>query len=517
MKTKKGGVILGVLANVKRTKIYSEFSLDKQKEFFAINEKKYLPHVDTFYYSVFLKGDSKDSPSLEIRNFVSILNEFKKQMQEEQEDFWYDYDNSLLYRRKTHAIYNHCIGLDNYFDIYVCGSLPNDYTPRISIQLRSIGLWSLGERESINHSFRFLNKILSDYNLEVDRTQENRIDYCYHTNCLQNPSKYFSDDIIANNIKSTFRIGSKSFTKFNRKFSVEYLSLGNRQSNNLFFRSYNKTREVVEKGYKGVFLDIWKSFGLISQYDYDVYSYAYQKQNYDAIPYGQIEFYLNYGNDPIIKKKFMDIKNDKNINVDTVKKYVKGILPEPTLIMNIEYQTMRKFYYNGSDLINSLPILENCDPCLLRLFQILDNRKIFLDYLTSKSVSFWNIYIDSDIKKLTEKQIYMDWWYRLRNTKLDKTVQLDYKRNYNNNNSIEMLIKRLKGNLASLSLYKGNYDTDINEDFSNLLNVFNDNDYVLNTNNGQVIIKDNEYNRIKEKKKKALKSIIDNSSSPSHK
>ncbi|MGV2642734.1 hypothetical protein GNF86_14875, partial [Clostridium perfringens] len=473
---------MGFLTPVTRTKIFNEFTEDKRKEYFSVTKQKYLPHVDTLYYSVFLKGDSKEFLSVEIQNFVAILNEFKKQMQEQQEDFWYDYDNSLLYRRKVHAIYNHCIGLDNFFDIYVCGSLPNDYTPRISVQLRSIGLWSLGERESINHSFRFLNKILSDYNLEVDRTQENRIDFCYHTNSLQNPSKYFSDNIIANNIKSTFRIGSKAFTKFNRKFSVEYLSLGNRQSNNLFFRSYNKTREVVEKGYKGIFLEIWRSYGLISQYDYEVYSYAYQKQNYDAIPYGQIEFYLNHGNDPIIKNRFLLIKNDKNINIDTVKKLVNGILPEPTLIMNIEYQTMRKFYFNGSELIDTLPILQECDPCLLRLFQILDNRKIFLDYLTSKSVSFWSIYIDIDVKKLSEKEIYMDWWYRLRNTKLDKTVQLDYKRKYNNNNSIEMLIKRLKGNLASLSLYKGNIDTDINEDFSNLLNLFNDNDYVLSTN-----------------------------------
>lgn len=507
---------MGVLANVKRTKIYNEFCTDKQREFFSISEKKYLPHVDTFYYSVFLKGDSKDFPSKEIQNFISILNEYKKQMQEEQEDFWYNYEKSLLYRRKVHAIYNHCIGLDSYFDIYICGSLPNDKTPRISVQLRSIGLWSMGERDSIHHSFEHLKDILKEFNLEVDRVQENRIDYCYHTNSLQNPSKYFTDDIIANNIKSTFRIGSKTFTKYNRKFSVEYLSLGNRRSNNLFFRSYNKTREVVEMGYKDFFLDIWLSYGLISKYDYEVYSYAYQFQNYDSIPYGMIEFYLNHGSDSNIKEKFINIKNDKNINIDTVKKLVKGILPQPTLIMNIEYQTMRKFYFGGTDLIDSLPILEECDPKLLRLFQVLDNRKIFLDYLNTKVVSFWSIPIDSDINKLTDKQIYMDWWYRLRNTKLDNTVQIDYKRKYNNNNSVEMLIKRLKGNLASLSLYKGNIETDINEDFSNLLSILNDNDYVINTHYGDLIIKDNEYNRIKEKKKKALKSYINNNLRPSN-
>lgn len=506
---------MGVLASVKRTKIYSEFTEDKQKDFFYISEKKCLPHVDTLYYSVYLKGDSKDSPSENIKNFLYILSEYKKRMQEEQEDFWYDYKNSLLYRKKVHAIYNHCIGLDSFFDIYICGTIPNDKTPRISIQLRSIGLWSLGERESINHSFKFLKLILSEFDIDIEKVQENRIDFCYHTNLLQNPSRYFSDDVIANYIKSTFRIGSKAFTKYNRKFSVEYLSLGNRRSNNLFFRSYNKTREVIEKGYKGVFLDIWLAYGLISKYDYEVYSYAYQLHNYDAIPYGMIEFYLNYGTDSEIKNRFIKIKNDSNINIDSVKKIIKGILPEPTLIMNIEYQTMRKFYFNGNDLIDNFPILYECDPVLLRLFQILDNRKVFLDYLNSKTVSFWKIPIDTNVKKYSDNEIYMDWWLRLRNTKLDKTIQIDYKRTYNHNNSVEMLVKRLKGNLASLSLYKGNIDTDINEDFSNLLNVLNDNDYIIDTDDGEVIIQDNEYNRIKEKKKKALKSYIDNNSRPS--
>ena len=69
-------------------------------------------------------------------------------------------------------------------------------------------------------------------------------------------------------MKTSFRIGQKVFRFYQGEITNEYLALGNRKSNNIFFRSYNKTREVCEMKYKDFFFDIWKENGLISEYDY---------------------------------------------------------------------------------------------------------------------------------------------------------------------------------------------------------------------------------------------------------
>ena len=65
----------------------------------------------------------------------------------------------------------------------------NNNTPRILVQLRSIGLWTLGENELLTYSYGIITEILQRYDIEVNYCQENRIDYCYHTNAIQNPLK----------------------------------------------------------------------------------------------------------------------------------------------------------------------------------------------------------------------------------------------------------------------------------------------------------------------------------------
>lgn len=502
---------MGFLTSVTRSKVFNEFTEDKRKEFFNIKNQKYLHHIDTFYYSCFLDYDSMSNDEKSINDLIYILNEYRSLVEKEKDDIWFDYDKSILYKKRRFKIYEHCLSVNDYFDIFIASSLPNSNTPRIVVQLRSVCLWRMGERQAINYSFEIVNYILSQFNITVNHTQENRIDYCYHTNSVQNPSKYFTDDVIKNNIDTSFRIGSKVFRKSNKELTVEYLSLGNRKSNSAFFRSYNKTREVCEMGYKDFFLELWYNVGLISKYDYEIYSYCYQKKSYNQIPYAQIEFYLKYGTDSNIKRTLINIKNDINLNLDTVRKRVKGICPQPTLILNVEFQTMRKFYQTGDDLIKTLPILNECDPKLFKIFQILDNRKIYLDYLTSKTVSFVK---DSYKKDAMDRDKYLDWWYRLRCCKLDNTVNLSYIREYPNVNNIEKAYKDLKSVIARINILKGNLETDINEDLSVALCVLNDNDYILDEY-GQVVLQDNEYDRIKEKKKKALKSVLNDSQRPS--
>lgn len=496
---------MSILLNVQRTKLFEEFSKDEQEKWFNIKYKKYISHIDTLYYSVFLKNDFKGKVSSNIIELVEVLKEMKEKLEKKQEEFWFDEDETLIYSRKRNRMYDHCISMNGMYDIFIASNVPNDVTPRVHIQLRSYALWCWGEKNSINHSFNSLLKILGQFDIEVDRVQENRIDYCYHTNCLQSAQEVFEDSYLREHLKTNLKIYNKVGRFNDGELTTEYFSLGQRKSNNVFFRSYNKTREVVEMGYKSFFFEIWLEQGLISNYDFYVYSDCFNRQRYDSIEFSMAKFYIEHGKDENYKKILSDMLNNKNITVNQVRKTVKGILPYPTIIVNIEFQTMRKFYTYGDDLINGLPFLEHrYDKYLNRLFRIMDNRKIFLNYLTSITVKFVK---NDDLITDDEKLIYCDFWYRLRKLKIDGIKDSSYARVYKHNLNIELLKKRLKGNLASLSLYLGNDDDDIQKDMSNLISILNDNDHYVD-DDGCIRIIDKEYSTIKEKKKKALNSYL---------
>lgn len=532
---------MGYLIQTKRSKLFNEFTSDEQKKYFDLKVSKYLPHVDTLYYSIFIKGDEinkeydvKDEDDFgykydeddfshmsipeRIDSFVSFLDFIKKQFDSDKEtlasEYWYDYDESLLFSKRRFSIYDYCIRREGDFDIFISKYLPNNSTPRIVVQLRSIGLWGVGEYELVNDSFRVVKKILDRFGLEIDRCQENRIDFCYHTNILQSPEKMYNDDCLANNLHTTFSIYSKVGRKNGKKLTVEYLSLGQRSSNNVFFRSYNKVREVIEENYKDFFLEVWRGYGLINYYDFFVYSYAFEKKSYNAIYEGMIEFYLLLGKDKTILKQFRFIKEHiKDYSIDELKNIVLSVCPSPTLVINIEFQVMRKFFHTFDAALDKFApqIDHECDCELFRIFQILDNRKLFLEYLTRCTVSFEKDVSFDEKKEMIEndkESIYLDFWKRLRRVKLDSCYKGELYRSYTKNLNRDLIVSRIKGLLATLSLYDGNFDSDITDDMSSLITVLNDNDMILKDDGTYKII-DQDYTRIKENKKKALKSILE--------
>lgn len=517
---------MGYLVEQKRSKLFNEFNLEEQEKYFSQSGKKFIPHVDTLYYSIFIKGDCKARKEYDANDtvklpdgmydFIDFLSYAKSQFNEYGEDFWFDYDKSLLFRRMSFArIYDFCIGKEGYYDIFIASSIPNNSTPRIVVQLRSIGLWAIGEYELIKECYDAVKDLLFEYDLEIFKCQENRIDFCYHTNAIQNPKMFYGDETLENHLSTTLSLGSKIFNVVNKgdtnTIDVSYLSLGMRTSNNIFFRSYNKVREVIEKGYKGFFIEFWFNSKLINYYDYYVYTYAISKgQCYDYIYLGMLEFYLEFGHDPAIKEKFLALKNAKSFSLVNIKKVVPLYCPMPTLVLNIEYQCMRKFFYSADKFFEVQAISHECEyHPLLKLFQILDNRKEFLKYLTSYTVSFKKKISSPvrDSKGHYDEEIYLDFWKRLRRVKLDSTINIGFYREYTRKTNKQLLVSRLKGVMASLSLYDDNWDTDINEDMSNLICILNDND-VINNDDGTCSIVDDEYLKIKEKKKKALKSTL---------
>lgn len=502
---------MSFLVQHQRSKLYNEFSEDERLTFFNLNAHKYLHHIDNIYYTVFIKGDCTNSSSEDVKfkknippgifDMFDCLRTAKSLLEDYDKESWFDYDSEILLKKFRYKIYDLCIGKNGYYDILFCSSLPNNYTPRILIQLRANGLWEFGEYELLQESFKYIKSFLSKFDLEIEKCNENRIDYAYHTNCVQSPEKFYSDDILKYNCETNLSIFSKTGRKNGRELDYEYLSFGQRSSNNIFFRSYNKVREVIEENYKEFFLKIWFDNGLINYYDFFVYTYAYKKKSYPQIYVGIMEFYLKYGKNEDFKLRLQALKDTKKFTVQQVKDIVLEVCPLPTLIINIEFQTMRKFYYHSLQ-IDCLPINTECyDFPLLRLYQILDGRKLFLDYLTETTISFWN---------KDRSKGFMDFWRRLRSCKINKTLCIDYRRTYSKNVNRDIIISKIKSNLATLALYDGNWSTDINEDMSQLINILNDNDTVVRED-GTISVVDHDYNEMKEKRKKALKSTIGNS------
>lgn len=475
---------MGFLVQATRTKIFNEFSNEEREKYFSIKTDKVLHNIDTLYFSVSLKNDNVDIDNVDIKKFITDLNLYKTA--EKTEQFWFDFDLELLYKDISFGFYKHCLSRTDMFDIFICNTIPNNFTPRVVVQIRSSMLWSLGDSFSINYILDILDKLFKIYNLEINEIKENRIDYAFHTNSLQNTEKYFSDEFIKNNVDTTFQIGSKVFRKDKKSLNVEYLSFGNRKSNNLFFRTYNKTLEVIELNYKSFFLDIWLSHNLISKYDYDLLTYCYENGSYNKKYEFMVKFYIEFGKDENLKLYLNNLLKSETATIDNFRSAVKGLCPEHTRIQNFEFQTMRKFYLSGSDLIDTLPIINNCDFRLLRLYRILDNRKIFLDYLTSKTLVFND-----------KNNSVCRFWRLIQKCKLDKTIQVNYKRNYKTDTDINLILNKLKSNLATYSVYKDKIDSDLVTDFCEVLNTINDND-----------MKEFErYSITKNKKAKALKSI----------
>lgn len=505
---------MGYLRTQMRSKFFEELSSEEQKKFFNLKQKSFLHQIDTFYYSVKLFGDDKENDNKYILSLLEYLEEKREllKLEENREGIWINEDIELKYCFGSFSIYKHRLSINGFVDIFIAESLPNSDTNRINVQLRSIALWELGEKECISRSFTILREFLSNFNIIVDVVTENRIDYCYHTNSIQNARTYFSDSFLEKSLNT-------SFTRCNKDYDIvkddelvlhgkrcilkcSYLLIGRRKSDNVVFRTYNKAKEVIEENYKSFFIQRWFDTGVINYYDYLIYTSAFENCRYETIEKDMALFYIEYGKDEKLKEKIKLLLNDPNVPVKEIRKIIKGVVPYPTTVLNFEYQTMRKFYKNGDKLIKSLDFIPHGDDninnsYLSKLFQIVDNRKIYIDYLTSKTVSFMKLHPVSD----NEKDIYYDFWYRLRNTKLKSLSDMSYCREYSRNLDVSIQYNKIDSAVATISVIS-NSDGDYKEDYDTVIGWLNDNDIKSFKD------KNEYYVRLKEKKKKALRSYL---------
>lgn len=475
--------------DIKRLPIFEEFSADKQQEYFSVVRDKVIHNIDTLYYCVSLQEDyippvkMPDKPLTEpvlAKLPVTALIDDLKALRDMPDDPDRDKEfYGFVYRPCSFAFYRHCLSVQDEYDIFIAENLPNGNTPRIVVQLRSIGLWTYGDKEAVSRSFEHLHRLLRAYRIPYDQVRENRIDFAFHTNAIQNMAKYFSDDCLMSNMCSTLtkyqKVGSIS-----DEITIEYLSLGKRQSNNIFVRFYDKTREVIDMHYKAAFIQIWRDNELISEYDKYVLEKAYEWKSWrSGVAIGKIDWYMEYGANDDVKAELQDLRKKylvDNANCVELDKRLSQILPNITKICNIEFQTKRRYYWLQRNAIGELPCSVSVDSPYFEIYRILDNRALFLDQLTKHTVRFVK---DRSIKVNDLKGTdFLSWWRRIRACKTPCMSNSDLYRSYQKNADLRRNVKGIVDKVAALSTIKhnGNVSGDFSADLADALSYINDND-----------------------------------------
>lgn len=465
------------------SQIFKEFKEDKQKEYFSLSQSKVIHNIDTFYFNLYFDEEKHFHI---IDNVVNTLNRYKELAKNYRE-----LQNFLDLQVFPYGIkmYSIRIGKENMYDIFVCPTLPNKKTPRVHVQCRSIGLWLESPEDLI---FEVVEKVENIFKIPVIDVVENRIDYAFHTNSIQNPSTLLSDNNIRKSLKSSLKIYQKIGER-GREITIDYFSLGSRGSD-LFFRLYNKTREVLEENYKGFFIKIWYDNKLISLYDKFCLEYAYKQGSYNAMHLGRILWYLEFGTDEFLKNELFSLFQKCSVNSDNFDFLISkldGVLPPVTLIINVEFETKRG-YYSNYPFSN---FLKTHHKPFTRIFQLLENKKTFIKRLTNDTVKFCKS--ETDIAY---------WWRRIQLCKVKNSFDAsDVLRVYFTNLDKEKIHKTIAKNVATYSIFNSDFnideDIDYSEDVLSLISNINDNDI----KKGYY-----RYNLIKEKRYKQLKPLLNN-------
>lgn len=464
-----------------RYSVLSEFTPEERKHWFSLKDKGVLPHIDTLYYTVSISGDSNENDSQGLKELISELSRLKKQKMTNPAENVVFCDLEVM--PTGFSIYEFQLRLNETFDIFIGRYLPNPSTPRVVVQLRSRSLVLDGVSGAILRSYAAVKILFDTFGLTVGEVRENRIDYAYHTNLIQNPYRFFADDRLLRHLRTNFGIGQKVF-RFGKDIRLDYFALGQKKSNAIFFRCYNKSQEVVEKNYKPFFIERWLENGLISQYDAYVYRCAYELHSYrTGLLVGRMRWYIEHGKDGELRERFQKDLDTGYVNSDNnefLEKELSSVLPPVTLIMNVEFQTKRRFYASvGEQFLRGIVYRYDGDPALEKLMKLVSLSPEFLEYLTRETICFVADRNDEDGKG--KDRVMCDWWRRIHSCRIPFTdkVTLDLWREYDRKIDIVRSRSLLQSAIARYSIIsRQSLDSrSFAEDVSDVLCSLNDNDF----------------------------------------
>lgn len=381
---------------IKDTYVYNEFDEVENTYWFDFKQKKFLHNIDTFYYAVKFKQDfTADSKDMKVKDFRRKFEALSREWDNQNafnsfvSFFVPGMPDALNYTPFSYAFfYNVKLECPELFDIFFAPKVPHSAdngesnTCECVVQIRSYMLWMYGVKLAYERSYEYVKAIADYFGLDIEFTQENRVDFCWHSNYLKCPEKFFSPEnfykMRVDRFKDAVLHTSK---KGSEDFEIDYLAMGKR-SQKIFIRIYLKSKEVVEKGYKPWFFKVWLFNGLINRYDMYCYEYAFLKHSWKSLDLGRLQFYAEYGRQKhYVEKCRRILSQEETISPDSLRALADRLTPAVNLVMNVEYQVMRK-HTKSYELI---PFFDNSDKLTgKRIYDFLDNRKLICDYLTSK-------------------------------------------------------------------------------------------------------------------------------------
>jgi len=474
--------------------IYNELSPEEVKHWFNFKQKKNLRTIDTFYYSIKLFNDfTIKSEDMAVKKFRNDLYKKKSELLSYGEGvdsvlfFVPGLGNINLTKRYIPKFYEYVFEVPDYFDIGIAHKVPGgsegqSVTSEITVQIRSYMLWSYGADYCFNESYKWVKAICSMYGFEIDKVTEQRIDYCWHSNYFQSPSSFFKLDNIYLRKVSHFQDGlTHSHNVGSYGYDIDYFCTGKR-TNGLFFRAYNKTKEVLEENYKDWFFKIWQLSGLINNYDMYCYEKAFlhkdRRSRYNFLYIARLQWYLEFGSDPGIKedcKYYIDQFERYHLVGDDIIKLCNKCTPKLNTIINVEFETRRR-WLKTLDIVHDLNQDKNEAS---RVFDVLDNSYIIGDYLLNHVLKFVD---ESDPDPNKARKKLHPFWNSLYRTKMLDFKKLPKgikkKKEKHRELNMEKIKRRLINDSVTLGFYqKGYNEDDALQDFYDMIpTLLNDND-----------------------------------------
>ena len=229
-----------------------------------ISKKKFLHQIDTFYYSVKFSNDftedSRDENVLRLRKYFELK---QKELYEVFDNVVQIYVKGLgnlnLLPITFSGFYSICLEKPEEFNIFIAPRVPRSQggesvTSEIIVQIRSYMLWMHGVHGAFERSYEYIKGLAAYFKLNIDFVQENRADYCWHTNYLSNPEKFF-------NMENFYKMRVDRFkgAHFNTEkagsedYLIDYIALGKR-GQKCFVRIYLKKQGSGGDGLQAFFL-----------------------------------------------------------------------------------------------------------------------------------------------------------------------------------------------------------------------------------------------------------------------
>ena len=457
---------------IKSTQIYQEMEPNKAKSWFHFKRSKFIYGVDTLYCVLY--PDCPWPESEQAKRLLDYLDVKKREMEETLEPVPLEQTDLSMKYGFSFGFYTYHVGINDAWDMFICKKKPNEDTPALFLQFRSQYLWTEGVKKALYKTIERIEQFLLPFEIKIKDVQENRIDYAFHTNYIQDPVNFFPLKYLREMQVSNFSRWHVEGHFYDEITHQDYLTLGRRTSNNVFIRCYNKSKEVVEMAYKQFFIWIWLLHGLISKYDAYVLEYAYIKKRWHAKEEARLMFYLDHGSDHRIKSEINLLLNEKT-PYQELKALADQLLPDLTIITNFEFQTKRKFYANID-----FPIVTECKDHLKRIENIYQLQPEIKNMLTNEVIRFVKYKGKNKQVRRKDRQT-ADWWKRLQATKVqDLLRESEYKliRTYQRNLDMERQKTLTMHKMATTSIYLNGMEdtTGIEMNLIQFLSTINDND-----------------------------------------